>query len=434
MDKVTRLASEKGVVLFSKSSCCMCYAVKILFQELGVTPTVHELDQDPEGWEMEKALMRLGCNGPVPAIFIGGKRKDWIQWNSDYSFGSIVSSMDSEVAEFSMHAYIHMNSVKEGKCRINDKHETHQLSKPIRLISGTLRGRFCCTYSKSPMTTSFNSLVSFPSSDYYFCRPKHQSIPPETQTSTTRLKSGLIMDTSISPCVICPPTFSCLGASWVSQSPSSCFYILSLLSLLYRDGQAEHWLRVIDRKPCQLSEHMKCSLCWRRPLELEVDLLAVSPNKFHRGLIEASEGRPNSETKTVYLLSHLTYVAHSTYTSSMTIASLKQKIIAEWPQDKTVTPKSINDLKLIHAGKVLENNKSLADSRITFGDLPAGVITMHVVVQPAIAKNKTEKSKEDMQKPNSCRSAFVTVITRLTKFCNYTLLISKIRGIRKYIL
>ncbi|KAK8981048.1 hypothetical protein V6N11_059736 [Hibiscus sabdariffa] len=73
MDKVTRLASEKGVVLFSKSSCCMCYAVKILFQELGVTPTVHEIDQDPEGWEMEKALMRLGCNGPVPAIFIGGK-------------------------------------------------------------------------------------------------------------------------------------------------------------------------------------------------------------------------------------------------------------------------------------------------------------------------------------------------------------------------
>ncbi|KAH1072090.1 hypothetical protein J1N35_024418 [Gossypium stocksii] len=73
MEKVTSLASEKGVVLFSKSSCCMCYAVKILFRELGVAPTVHEIDQDPEGWEMEKALKRLGCNGPVPAIFIGGK-------------------------------------------------------------------------------------------------------------------------------------------------------------------------------------------------------------------------------------------------------------------------------------------------------------------------------------------------------------------------
>ncbi|GLT28549.1 hypothetical protein SLA2020_034730 [Shorea laevis] len=73
MDKVTRLASEKGVVIFSKSSCCLCYAVNILFHELGVNPILHEIDQDPEGREMEKALMRMGCNAPVPAVFIGGK-------------------------------------------------------------------------------------------------------------------------------------------------------------------------------------------------------------------------------------------------------------------------------------------------------------------------------------------------------------------------
>ncbi|KAK7843787.1 monothiol glutaredoxin-s9 [Quercus suber] len=73
MDKVTRLATEKGVVIFSKSSCCLCYAVHILFQELGVNPMVHEIDQDPEGRDIEKALMRMGCNGPVPAVFIGGK-------------------------------------------------------------------------------------------------------------------------------------------------------------------------------------------------------------------------------------------------------------------------------------------------------------------------------------------------------------------------
>ncbi|KAB1228167.1 Monothiol glutaredoxin-S9 [Morella rubra] len=72
MDKVKRLASEKGIVIFSKSSCCMCYAVGILFRELGVIPVVHELDQDPEGREMEKALTRLGCSAPVPAVFIGG--------------------------------------------------------------------------------------------------------------------------------------------------------------------------------------------------------------------------------------------------------------------------------------------------------------------------------------------------------------------------
>ncbi|GKU86754.1 hypothetical protein SLE2022_243980 [Rubroshorea leprosula] len=73
MDKVMRLASEKGVVIFTKSSCCLCYAVNILFQELRVNPVVYEIDQDPEGREMEKALMRMGCNTPVPAVFIGGQ-------------------------------------------------------------------------------------------------------------------------------------------------------------------------------------------------------------------------------------------------------------------------------------------------------------------------------------------------------------------------
>ncbi|MBA0736857.1 hypothetical protein Gogos_010346, partial [Gossypium gossypioides] len=73
MDKLMRLASEKDVVVFSKSSCCLCYAIIILFQELGVTSTVHEIDQDPEGREIEKTLMRLGCNAPVPAIFVGGR-------------------------------------------------------------------------------------------------------------------------------------------------------------------------------------------------------------------------------------------------------------------------------------------------------------------------------------------------------------------------
>ncbi|KAE8009584.1 hypothetical protein FH972_006015 [Carpinus fangiana] len=70
-DKVSKLA-EKGIVIFSKSTCCMCYAVKVLFKELGVTPMVCEIDQDPEGREMEKALMKLGCNAPVPIVFIGG--------------------------------------------------------------------------------------------------------------------------------------------------------------------------------------------------------------------------------------------------------------------------------------------------------------------------------------------------------------------------
>ncbi|CAI9767883.1 unnamed protein product [Fraxinus pennsylvanica] len=44
MDKVQKLSSENGVVIFSK-----------------------------KGKEIEKALLRMGFNGPVPAVFISGK-------------------------------------------------------------------------------------------------------------------------------------------------------------------------------------------------------------------------------------------------------------------------------------------------------------------------------------------------------------------------
>ncbi|URE28356.1 Glutaredoxin [Musa troglodytarum] len=51
----------------------MCHTVKRLFCELGVNPAVHELDEDPRGKDMERALAKmLGRSPPVPAVFIGG--------------------------------------------------------------------------------------------------------------------------------------------------------------------------------------------------------------------------------------------------------------------------------------------------------------------------------------------------------------------------
>ncbi|XP_042518700.1 monothiol glutaredoxin-S10-like [Macadamia integrifolia] len=73
MDRVTKLAPQKAVVIFSKSSCCMCHTIKRLFYELGVSPAIYELDEESKGREMEWALMRLGCSPSVPAVFIGGK-------------------------------------------------------------------------------------------------------------------------------------------------------------------------------------------------------------------------------------------------------------------------------------------------------------------------------------------------------------------------
>ena len=70
-----KLATERAVVVFTSSSCCMCHTVTQLLADLGVNALVHELDSDPRGKEIERALLKmLGGRGPaVPAVFIGGK-------------------------------------------------------------------------------------------------------------------------------------------------------------------------------------------------------------------------------------------------------------------------------------------------------------------------------------------------------------------------
>ncbi|MED6218295.1 Glutaredoxin-C5 [Stylosanthes scabra] len=74
LERIERLASENAVVIFSISSCCMCHAIKRLFCGMGVNPAVHELDEDPSGKDLERALIRLlGTSSVVPVVFIGGK-------------------------------------------------------------------------------------------------------------------------------------------------------------------------------------------------------------------------------------------------------------------------------------------------------------------------------------------------------------------------
>lgn len=73
MDTVKRLGSEDPVVIFSKSSCCISHTIKTLIRNFGANPTVYELDELPNGKEMENALVELGRNPSVPAVFIGKK-------------------------------------------------------------------------------------------------------------------------------------------------------------------------------------------------------------------------------------------------------------------------------------------------------------------------------------------------------------------------
>ena len=67
-------------------------------------------------------------------------------------------------------------------------------------------------------------------------------------------------------------------------------------------------------------------------------------------------------------------------------------------------PKSINDVKLINAGKVLENGKTLSESRVMMGEIPGGVITMHVVLRPSSEAKTGEARPRSVRHLSSSRA------------------------------
>ncbi|WOK92151.1 membrane-anchored ubiquitin-fold protein 3-like [Canna indica] len=103
-----------------------------------------------------------------------------------------------------------------------------------------------------------------------------------------------------------------------------------------------------------------------------------------------------------FRLSDGTDIGPNKYDPSTTVASLKEFILSGWPQDKEIAPKTINDVKLINAGKILENNRTIAESRVPVGEPPGGVITMHVVVRPPVFDKNNEKQLVKARKQSRC--------------------------------
>ncbi|XP_074559551.1 membrane-anchored ubiquitin-fold protein 3-like [Curcuma longa] len=98
-----------------------------------------------------------------------------------------------------------------------------------------------------------------------------------------------------------------------------------------------------------------------------------------------------------------TDIGPTKYKPSTTVQSLKEFVISRWPQDKEITPRTINDVKLINAGKILDNHQTIAESRVSVGELPGGLITMHVVVRPPVSDKTDEKQLTRASKQNRCR-------------------------------
>ncbi|KAK6164761.1 hypothetical protein DH2020_001625 [Rehmannia glutinosa] len=73
MDAVMkRMTADKPVVIFGKSTCCMSHTIKTLICSFGANPTIYELDEMPNGQQLERALVgALGRRPSFPAVFIG---------------------------------------------------------------------------------------------------------------------------------------------------------------------------------------------------------------------------------------------------------------------------------------------------------------------------------------------------------------------------
>ncbi|GAA0140684.1 ubiquitin-protein ligase [Lithospermum erythrorhizon] len=94
-------------------------------------------------------------------------------------------------------------------------------------------------------------------------------------------------------------------------------------------------------------------------------------------------------------------IGPKSYPVAASVATLKESILAQWPKDKDNGPRTVKDVKLISAGRILENNRTVEECRSPLCDLPGGVTTMHVVVHPP-PMEKTEKKTLEEPQQNRC--------------------------------
>ncbi|GBB97079.1 hypothetical protein RclHR1_02910007 [Rhizophagus clarus] len=72
-DRVEKLIQTNPIMLFSKTYCGFCAKAKATFKELNVEPGIVELDDDPEGTDIQEYLKEKTNQRTVPNIFINGK-------------------------------------------------------------------------------------------------------------------------------------------------------------------------------------------------------------------------------------------------------------------------------------------------------------------------------------------------------------------------
>ncbi|KAK3181248.1 Glutaredoxin [Lecanicillium sp. MT-2017a] len=78
--KAQKLIDENDVMVFSKSYCPYCRSTKQLLSSLDAKFTVFEMDQEPDGADLQDALEDISGQRTVPNVYIKQKH---IGGNSD---------------------------------------------------------------------------------------------------------------------------------------------------------------------------------------------------------------------------------------------------------------------------------------------------------------------------------------------------------------
>ncbi|XP_008660075.1 membrane-anchored ubiquitin-fold protein 1 isoform X4 [Zea mays] len=79
--------------------------------------------------------------------------------------------------------------------------------------------------------------------------------------------------------------------------------------------------------------------------------------------------------------------------------------------NKEKGPRTVNDLKLINAGKILENNKTLSECKSPICDF-SGMTTMHVVVRAPTSSKQS--GKRAATKAKGFRFSSIFMLPRVT--------------------
>ncbi|KAK8687995.1 hypothetical protein V6N13_086784 [Hibiscus sabdariffa] len=182
-------------------------------------------------------------------------------------------------------------------------------------------------------------------------------------------------------------------------------------AVIHYNGQAKPWLEIgfehlrpfwtNQRKPTQISFGINLGIerrcrCYYSNSELVECHLLVSLQHSRLRFLEMAGVQNQLEIK--FRLTDGSDIGPKTFPAATSIATLKESVLAQWPKEKENGPRTVKDVKLISAGKILENNRTLGECQSPLYDVPGGLTTMHVVVQPPSEKEKKAANQAQQKK------------------------------------